>query len=266
MSRAKKAKRRRQREARRRRQSISGRARVLARHPNEVDRELLELGERLHVAQENLAALPRIGGMIAQVERETGVHLHNDPSIRAFLEKCDREKEKTIHPIMRLTDEGVDWGVMPETGDEIGYGMHPYRTDDCLRAAIATATQIPIEQVPDLSLDQRLERGEDQDEISRTSWIRIEEWAASLGLRMKLWEEVPVPKERWIGISTFTGDSEDDDDEATVFGDHCLVMRRDDVLFNPNCTVVAPPGTKLLHPALDSITYGLSFESLEEET
>lgn len=180
-------------------------------------------------------------------------------STEAFIERLDREGRRPIHPIVRLTDDGVDWGVIPRKGDEVGYGMHPYRSDGCLRAAIATATQVPIEQVPDLRLDDRLDRGEDLDEISRTSWVCIEEWAASRGLVMKFWTEVPAPRERWIGVSK-------DEEDELPFGDHCLVMCRDRLLFNPNCSVMPPPGTEVFNATTDSITYGLSFESLEEET
>jgi hypothetical protein len=96
-----------------------------------------------------------------------------------FYAKCERERRREIHPIVCLGKEGPDWGRPPRDGDEIGYGMHPFRTDDCLRAAIATVTQIPIEQVPDLGLDDCVRRGEDPEEISVNSWGRIEDWAAS---------------------------------------------------------------------------------------
>lgn len=70
------------------------------------------------------------------------------------------------HPIVRLTAAGIDWGVAPDCGDEIGYCMQPYRGDDCLQAAVATCAQVPIEQIPDLNLAARFERGESQDEMS----------------------------------------------------------------------------------------------------
>ena len=52
--------------------------------------------------------------------------------------------------MVRLTADPIDYGVRLRPGDEIGYCMGPYPPfDDCLRAAIATAVQHPIEQVPD---------------------------------------------------------------------------------------------------------------------
>jgi hypothetical protein len=50
-----------------------------------------------------------------------------EPVIRAFLDKCDRERARKIHPVVRLDEEGIDWGVEPRDGDLIGFGMHPYR-------------------------------------------------------------------------------------------------------------------------------------------
>src|SRR5919112_1774289 len=76
-----------------------------------------------------------------------------------------------IHPIVRLTDGGPDYGKPPGPDDDIGYGMNPNGTgDDCLRAAIATALQHPIERVPDLRLDEQLLAGDDPLDVSLASW------------------------------------------------------------------------------------------------
>jgi hypothetical protein len=157
-----------------------------------------------------------------------------------------------VYPIVRLTEDGVDWGAAPGPGDEIGYGMRPLRLDECLRAAVATATQIPIEQVPDLRLDDRLRRGDRSQDISRDGWSRIETWAGTKGLTLKLWPKTPAQRERWIGVCAGAGE---------VFGDHCLVMCHNRVVFDPACSIAPPPGTALAAYSPESIVYGLSFES-----
>ncbi len=154
------------------------------------------------------------------------------------------------HPIVRLTEQGIDWGVCPEPGDEIGYAMHPHRGDDCLSAAIATCTQIPIEQVPDLKLNHRSRVGESADEISRTSWERIERWAKRQALALVVSHEVPMPLDRWIGVTEGT----------TPLGGHSLVMSHDRLFFNPSCSVHLPgraTGRWRYDPS--EITYGIAF-------
>jgi hypothetical protein len=116
--------------------------------------------------------------------------------------------------------------------------------------------------VPDLSILKRAQR-EDSAEISRSGWNRIDEWASSIGLRLRLWDSVPVPRDRWIGVVV----AEPDEEVADDFLDHCLVLARDRLLFDPACSVRPPPGMRPLtsdHFALDQITYGISFDSKEE--
>jgi hypothetical protein len=181
------------------------------------------------------------------------VDLDSVDSMTAYLERCDREYGRAIHPIVRLDECGADWGVAPAEEDEIGYAMHPFRTDDCLRPAIATVTQIPIEQVPDLRLDQRAEDGEDDDAISASSWTAIEEWAASNRLRMRSWRTPPVARRRWIGVVVVEGG----------LYDHCLVMDGERILFDPAYSVALPPGHRLHEYTAESVTYGISFEKEE---
>lgn len=185
------------------------------------------------------------------------------------------------YPVVRLTDEGVDWGVWPQKGDEIGFGMDPYESDDCLRAAIATCTQTPVEQVPDFALERRLQKGESPAEVSRTSWERLHQWAATRRLTLEVSGSVPMEHERWIGVvesantERFIGLTQDEWREyreetavrrgaheftATPFQDHCLVMRGEDLHFDPACSVRVPPGALYRYefdPA--DITYGIAF-------
>lgn len=147
------------------------------------------------------------------------------------------------YPVIRLD----------EPGGEVGYAMDPWQTDNCLSAALATATQIPIEQVPELKLDKRHARGEDPDEVTRSTWARIADWAEKQGLNPLYHEHVPVDLPRWIGVvPEFFDDN--------PYGDHCLVMSYDRLVFDPASSMVAPPGMKVkqFHP--NQIVYGLSFE------
>jgi hypothetical protein len=131
--------------------------------------------------------------------------------------------------------------------------MDPFATDNCLAAAIATVTQIPIAQVPELKVDKRLAQGEDPEDVSRTSWERIATWASKRGLRPLFHEQVPVPLRRWIGVVVVQ-------DDCDPYGDHCLVMCHDRIIFEPSCTVRPGPGFEVKRFRPDDITYGLSFQ------
>jgi hypothetical protein len=168
---------------------------------------------------------------------------------------------RRIHPVVRLTEDGIDWGTAPRTGDEIGYAMDPYRLDTCFQAAIATCVQAPIEQVPDLALDRRLDDGEDPVEINRDSWARIDRWATNRGFAMRLHLTVPLQRHRWIGVTVWDGDRST---ARTPFQDHCLVMTDDRVVFDPSCSVRLPAGKRLLRSDPSQISYGITFDEMED--
>lgn len=90
----------------------------------------------------------------------------------------------------------------------VGYYADTTRQDDCFRAAIATATQIPIEQVPDLRLHDRLLMGDDPDEINADAWAKIAGWLDGRGLPLVQHEIVPVDRERWIGVCVVVDDED----------------------------------------------------------
>lgn len=160
-----------------------------------------------------------------------------------------------LHPVVRLTADGPDFGVWPGEGDEVGYGMFPYpdRGDDCFPAAVATALQVPIEQVPDLRIDARIAAGEDPVTVSRSSWLRIDRWARELGFVLTIHDEVPVARDRWVGVCP-------DPAGSWMLGDHCLVMSRERLLFDPSVSVVQPPGRTLVRFGPEQVAYGISFE------
>lgn len=171
------------------------------------------------------------------------------------------------YPVVRLTEDGIDWDTEPGPDDEIGYYMEPYHTDDCLAAAIATATQIPIQQVPDLNLNQQLLGGVDREEISRAGWARIEEFASERGMQMVFHDRVPVARRRWIGVIVPPPDSYTVGRSGLVpagaFSDHCLVMCHDRLVFNPACKIRTPPGYEMPPYDPKQIRYGITFDQKE---
>jgi len=167
--------------------------------------------------------------------------------------------------IVKLADTGIDWGVPPGPDDEVGYCMDMWRRDDCLQAAIATACQVPMEQVPDPRLDARKADGEDPDDISRETWYRIAHWAVTRGLSMAFHATVPVARERWIGVIGWPPRSAPHAEPAGDFSDHCLVMSHDQLVFDPSCGVRPPPGFAMLMFDPADITYGISFDKKESK-
>ena len=140
----------------------------------------------------------------------------------------------------------------------VGYTMDPTRRDDCFRAALATLLGVPVEQVPDPRLDERLEAGEDPEEINRETWARLDAWLAGRALRLVLHHDaLPVDCDRWIGVAR----APDPDD---IFGDHCLVLSRDQVIFNPSISLEVPRGMQIERPTLANIAYGITCDSKEK--
>lgn len=190
-----------------------------------------------------------------------GVAVEDRPLNRAQRRALARMGEiggSHLRPLARLSEDG-----------EVGYYADPVRWDDCLRAAIATALQIPPEQIPDPRLHARLNAGDDPDEISDESWLRIAEWAERRGLQMMLHEEdeVPADRERWIGVCVYTPRWDElwQMDEPNPFGDHCLVMSYDRVIFEPAARAIVPRGMELQTWDASEVTYGISFDPREKE-
>lgn len=151
-----------------------------------------------------------------------------------------------------------------ELGDgEVGYGMAPYRYDDCFQAAIATATQTPIEQVPDLHLDDRFKEGGIAEEIYRASWETVGRWADAQGLVLTFHRRVPVARRRWVGVVPVASLSTVDPSRPLGV-DHCLVMEHDTLVFDPICTVKPPIGLRVQHFPPSAIAWGVSFDRKEQ--
>jgi hypothetical protein len=133
----------------------------------------------------------------------------------------------------------------------LGYPVRAPRSDDCFAAAIATCLQVPIEQVPDPRLDERLTAGDAVDEINRAAEQELMTWLANRGVRRLLHRTVPVARKRWIGVVPMPG----------TFNDHCLVMSGGEILFDP----VDPrrsgelDGRRLRAFQAGDVKYGFSF-------
>lgn len=195
--------------------------------------------------------------------------------LRAYQLGCDGPR---TYPVVRLTESGIVWGAHPGPGDEIGYCMDPWRTDDCLQAAIATVLQVPIQQVPCLELEEKSrEPGADLDAISQEAWARITTWATKRLLRLTFHDRVPVARERWIGVcgapSRQTYHLEPDrlgrpvpvPDTQEGLNDHCLVMCHDRLVFDPACSVNPPPGFAVARYNPSMIDYGITFDTEEDQ-
>ena len=200
--------------------------------------------------------------------------------------KSKRRKRKAKAGRVTIQQRGVaagtaaPWGdrpgrhpVVPLENGETGYGMSPGRTDDCFQAAIATALQVPIEQVPDLRLDKRLAAGDDRDEIDRQSWLRLAEWLGRLGLWMTFHEDPPFQRERWVGVvfgrDRLVGAPVPGAPAGVVwrdnpFTDHCLVMARNTIAFDPAVTQRLHPGVRPFPWQAHDVDYGITFDRMED--
>lgn len=162
-------------------------------------------------------------------------------------------------PLVRLGD------------NEIGYCMDPLRRDDCLQAAVATVTQIPVDQVPDARLDERLRAGDDPERIDRDSWEQLATWLHHRGLEAYLHNKVPIYRDRWIGVSggvtkdevASIADNLNTSFVETPFLDHCLVMSHRRIIFDPGISLCPPPGLQLRNWEVDDIDYGISIKPKE---
>ena len=121
----------------------------------------------------------------------------------------DLAAQQTLYSIGRARLEAVKAALLqgpehdaaPTTvlGDgTAGYYMR--RGDDCWPAAIATVTQVPLDEVPDLRLDEQVELGQDPAEVELWAWQTVEDWCSDQALRMVLHTQLPARRRRWIGV------------------------------------------------------------------
>jgi hypothetical protein len=191
--------------------------------------------------------------MFAAQLLEVGV----DPSIDERL--ADTEAARTVRRVRAAPPAELADGTL-------GYYVRWPRLDDCQAAALATALEVPIADVPDPRIDERLATGESADDIDRSAMAELDRWLAGRGLRMAIHCKEQPLSQRWIGICAMSG----------AFQSHCLVMSGNEVLFDPArvpleggaVASAAWVGTKtgrLRQWGFEDISYGLSFQSNHEQ-
>ena len=139
-------------------------------------------------------------------------------------------------------------GTSRLAGGDVGYIQR--RADDCLRAAVATTLQVPIERVPDPRIDARLRAGKDAEDV-RVSVVRMfEAWTARRGLRIVASREPGHFERRWIGIVLC----------EPPFTNHCLVMDGEELVFDVAAGLACPPGLTLKVWGPERIKIAMDFE------
>jgi hypothetical protein len=137
----------------------------------------------------------------------------------------------------------------------LGYYARLPRTDDCFAAAVATTLHVPIEDVPDARLDERVAAGESIADVDRSAQLEWKKWLTRRGLRMVVHSKVPTNRRRWIGVIELGG----------PFNSHCLVMDRGRMLFDPSYIGDRLGRIRLLAFGPGQITHGLSFQTTRRE-
>jgi hypothetical protein len=135
----------------------------------------------------------------------------------------------------------------------VGYYTRPRRSDDCWAAAVATCLQVPIEQVPDPRLDERLRAGERPEEVNRSAWAAFDQWLDGMGLGMTVHRAAPRDVGRWIGVVRFGG----------YFNSHTLVMSYGGILFDPVKRLASAEAVRTF--TVEDVSLGYSFQSKAKE-
>lgn len=143
----------------------------------------------------------------------------------------------------------------PLVDGTVGYFVRAPRTDDCFAAAVATALQVPIDEVPDPRIDERLAAGAAPDEIDRSAQEEMKRWLWARGLRMVGHRKLPTGLRRWIGIVQMPG----------AFNSHSLVMSRHEILFDPTL-FHWPDMPPVQQCGFEQVTSGLSFQPIHATT
>ena len=132
----------------------------------------------------------------------------------------------------------------------IGWYVRDGRQDDCWASALATCLQIPIRDVPDARIDERLDDGDPPEQIDLDIKRATSRWLTKRGLQITFHRKLPVTKKRWIGICPQPG----------LFQDHCLVMCRGEVLHDPISVTATTQTVKTF--GRGDVKTGVSFRAL----
>src|SRR5450755_2251684 len=128
---------------------------------------------------------------------------------------------------MRLTMDVLRAGGAPPATSRLSdgtVGWHMRRVDDCQAAALASLLQVPLSEIPDARLDERLARGESVEHVDKTAGAQMLKWLDGRGLKLIRHGRPPTHLPRWLGIVP----------NPAPFQGHCLIMARDRVLFDPS--------------------------------
>lgn len=126
------------------------------------------------------------------------------------------------------------------------------REDDCMRAAVATLTQLPLAEIPDPSYDEDLAAGVPHSIIVSQALADLATWASERGLRLRYHYPPPVERHAWIGI---------DARGADAGNGHVVVMSHSEFVHDPASNWPCPPGHVLDHDY--QIHYGITFAPKE---
>lgn len=154
-------------------------------------------------------------------------------------------------PVNGSTTRGLDQGYFATRLGDGTLGYLQRRTDDCLQAALASLLQVPMPDVPDLHQLKQIVSGTAPEETHRRGHERLERWLAQAGLRLVCDDELPERSERWIALAV---------SGASSFADHCLIMSRDECIFDPNRIVPPRKGEYATDLDLSAIAYGITAE------
>lgn len=137
----------------------------------------------------------------------------------------------------------------------LGGGAEGYlqrRSDDCLRAALATTLGRPMPTLPDISPDRLQAAGKDPEEVDRALMWTMGAWSERNALTVKAHvTRMPVTSRGlWIGLAW--------DPEGSP--GHCLILKGRNVIFDTAWLV--PPGKEEAASchSLDDVQVGLTIE------
>ena len=145
--------------------------------------------------------------------------------------------------------------AVPELTCELPGGRTGYyrrRTDDCWHATMATALQVPYEEVPPFWLDTGLDSDDaDQDpEIRRA----IFDWVRQRGFSFDRYPAPATHAPHWIGMC-----------DADDGGRHIVVCAYDRIVFDPNDGLVWPDNPGMMStPMHDRVQHGWVLTPLNE--
>ena len=114
--------------------------------------------------------------------------------------------------------------AVPLADGTVGFLSPEDRDDDCYREVVATVLQIPLGELPDARLDERVREGEEPSRVDQIAKRSMRAFLEERGLREVIHPVGALPCHgRWVGIG----------EEPGWFKSHALAMGGRGVLFDP---------------------------------